>query len=60
VSEARTIGCARCFHPRKEEVSRAVLLKNGVPVDRIEIIGDGVVSTLAEAKLVFFWVDTEF
>lgn len=47
-------------YPRKEEVSRAVLLKNGVPVDRIEIIGDGVVGTLAEAKLVFFWVNTEF
>ncbi len=39
-------------YPRQEDVSRAVLLKKGVPEDRIEIIGNGVVSTLAEAKLV--------
>ena len=40
------------LYPRQEEISRAVLLKKGVPEDRIEIIGDGVVSTMAEAKLV--------
>jgi len=39
-------------YPRQEEVNRAVLLKKGVPADQIEIIGDGTVSTMAEAKLV--------
>ena len=39
-------------YPRQEEVSRAVLLKKGVPADRIEIVGDEVVSTIAEARLV--------
>ena len=39
-------------YPRQEEISRAVLLKKGVPEDRIEVIGDGVDSTIAEARLV--------
>ena len=39
-------------YPRQEEISRAVLLKKGVPADRIEIIGGEVVSTIAEARLV--------
>jgi len=39
-------------YPRQEEISRAVLLKKGVPPDRIEIIGDEVASTIAEARLV--------
>ena len=39
-------------YPRQEEISRAVLLKKGVPDDRIEVVGDGVVSTIAEARLV--------
>ena len=39
-------------YPREEEISRAVLLKKGVPEDRIEVIGDGVSSTIAEARLV--------
>ena len=39
-------------YPRQEEISRAVLLKKGVPDDRIAIIGDGVISTIAEARLV--------
>jgi uncharacterized SAM-binding protein YcdF (DUF218 family) len=39
-------------YPRQEEISRAVLLKNGVPDDRIEVIGDGMVSSIAEARFV--------
>ena len=39
-------------YPRQEEVSRAVLLQKGVPADRIELIGDRVVSTIEEARLV--------
>ncbi len=39
-------------YPRQEEISRAVLLKKGVPEDRTEVIGDGVISTMAEARLV--------
>ena len=39
-------------YPRQEEISRTVLLKKGVPDERIEIIGDGVISTIAEARLV--------
>ncbi len=39
-------------YPRQEEISQAVLLKKGVPEDRIEMIGEGVVSTIAEARLV--------
>ncbi len=39
-------------YPRQEEISRAVLLKKGVPDDRIEVIGDGMVSTIAEARFV--------
>lgn len=39
-------------YPRQEEISRAVLLKKGVPDDRIEVIGDGVISTIAEARFV--------
>ena len=39
-------------YPRQEEISRAVLLKKGVPDDRIEVIGDRVVSTIAEARVV--------
>ena len=39
-------------YPRQEEISRAVLLRKGVPDDRIEVIGDGVISTIAEARLV--------
>ena len=39
-------------YPRQEEISRAVLLKKGVPEDRIEVVGDGVISTIAEARLV--------
>lgn len=38
-------------YPRQEDVSRAVLLKKGVPEDRIELIGEAVVSTLDEARL---------
>jgi uncharacterized SAM-binding protein YcdF (DUF218 family) len=39
-------------YPRQEEINRAVLLKKGVPPDRIEIIGGEVASTIAEARLV--------
>ncbi len=39
-------------YPRQEDVSRAVLIKKGVPGDRIEIIGEGVLSTIGEAKLI--------
>lgn len=39
-------------YPRQEEISRSVLLKKGVPADRVEIVGDEVVSTIAEARLV--------
>ena len=39
-------------YPRQEEISRAVLLKKGVPPDRIEIIGNEAASTIAEARLV--------
>ena len=39
-------------YPRQEEISRAVLVKKGVPNDHIEVVGDGVVSTIAEARLV--------
>lgn len=39
-------------YPLQEEISRAVLLKKGVPDDRIEVIGDGMVSTIAEARFV--------
>ena len=39
-------------YPRQEEVSRAVLLQKGVPADRIELIGNGVVSTIEEARAV--------
>ena len=39
-------------YPRQEEISRAVLLKKGVPDDRIEVIGDGMISTIAEARFV--------
>lgn len=39
-------------YPRQEEVSRAVLLQKGVPADRIEMFGNGVVSTIEEARAV--------
>ena len=39
-------------YPRQEEITRAVLLKKGVPDERIEVIGDGMVSTIAEARYV--------
>lgn len=39
-------------YPRQEEISRAVLLKKGVPDDCIEVIGDGMISTVAEARFV--------
>ena len=39
-------------YPRQEQISLAVLLRKGVPEDRIEVIGDGVISTIAEARLV--------
>jgi uncharacterized SAM-binding protein YcdF (DUF218 family) len=39
-------------YPRQEEISCAVLLKKGVPEDRIEVIGDEIISTIAEARLV--------
>jgi uncharacterized SAM-binding protein YcdF (DUF218 family) len=39
-------------YPRQEEISRAVLLRKGVPGDRIEVIGDGMISTIAEARFV--------
>ncbi|MGQ0666546.1 MAG: YdcF family protein [Nitrospiraceae bacterium] len=45
-------------YPRQEEISRAVLLKKGVPDDRIEVIGEDVVSTLAEARIVSRLLDT--
>jgi uncharacterized SAM-binding protein YcdF (DUF218 family) len=38
-------------YPRQEDVSRAVLLKKGVPEGRIELIGEEVVSTIDEARL---------
>lgn len=38
-------------YPRQEELSVAVLLKKGVPADRIELIGNNLVSTFDEAKL---------
>lgn len=38
--------------PLQEEVSRQVLLKKGVPEDRIEFIGGGLINTIAEARLV--------
>lgn len=38
--------------PRQEDISRAILLKKGVPEDRIEMIGAGAVSTIAEARAV--------
>jgi uncharacterized SAM-binding protein YcdF (DUF218 family) len=38
--------------PRQEDISRAILLKKGVPDDRIEMIGAGAVSTIAEARAV--------
>ena len=39
-------------YPRQEEVSRAVLLQKGVPADHIEVFGNGVVSTIEEARAV--------
>jgi uncharacterized SAM-binding protein YcdF (DUF218 family) len=39
-------------YPRQEEISRQVLLKKGVPADRIGFIGEGLVNTIAEARLV--------
>ncbi len=39
-------------YPRQEEVSRAVLLRKGVPADRIEVFGNEVVSTIGEARAV--------
>ena len=39
-------------YPRQEEISRAVLLRKGIPDDRITIIGDGAISTIAEARLI--------
>mgnify|MGYP003386537881 CR=1 FL=1 len=39
-------------YPRQEEVSRAVLLQKEVPVDHIELFGNGVVSTIEEARAV--------
>lgn len=39
-------------YPRQEDVSRAVLLKKGVPSDRIEVVGEEVVSTIQEARAV--------
>jgi uncharacterized SAM-binding protein YcdF (DUF218 family) len=36
-------------YPLQEEVSRAVLLRKEVPADRIELFGNGVVSTIEEA-----------
>lgn len=38
-------------YPRQEEISRAVLLKKGVPEDRIELIGEGLLNTIAEARV---------
>jgi len=39
-------------YPRQEEVSRAVLLQKEVPSDHIELFGNGVVSTIEEARAV--------
>lgn len=39
-------------YPRQEDVSRAILIRKGVPADRIEIFGNGVVSTIEEARAV--------
>ncbi len=39
-------------YPFQEEVSRAVLLRKGVPAYRIELFGNGVVSTIEEARAV--------
>lgn len=39
-------------YPRQEEVSRAVLLRQEVPADRIELFGNGVASTIEEARAV--------
>ncbi len=39
-------------YPLQEEVSRAVLLRKEVPADRIELFGNGVVSTIEEARAV--------
>ena len=39
-------------YPRQEEVSRAVLLQKEVPADRIELFGNGVMSTIEEARAV--------
>ena len=39
-------------YPRQEEVSRAVLLQKKVPSDHIELFGNGVVSTIEEARAV--------
>jgi uncharacterized SAM-binding protein YcdF (DUF218 family) len=39
-------------YPQQEEISRAVLLKKGGPGNRIEVIGDGVLSTIMEARCV--------
>jgi uncharacterized SAM-binding protein YcdF (DUF218 family) len=39
-------------YPRQEDVSRAVLLRKGVSADHIEVFGNGVVSTIEEARAV--------
>ncbi|MDH4186049.1 MAG: YdcF family protein, partial [Nitrospira sp.] len=37
-------------YPRQDDISRLVLLKKGVPPERIEFLGNEVVSTIEEAR----------
>lgn len=39
-------------YPYQEEITRAVLLKKGVPSYNIEVVGEGAVSTIEEARAV--------
>lgn len=48
----RQLDALGVLYPLQEEVSRAVLLRKGVPADRIELFGNGVVSTIEEARAV--------
>lgn len=43
--------------PREEDVNREILLRKGVPADKIHLYGDGAVSTVTEARMLGSSVD---
>jgi uncharacterized SAM-binding protein YcdF (DUF218 family) len=51
----RMLDAAGIPYPREEDVVREVLLKKGVPADAIELLGNNLISTAAEAQAARAW-----